>query len=170
MAVQTILSSDKLQSGFRSKYNTSVNEIIVSAADQGGGIVRFTKHSGAYFDVNLGTSYYTKAAIDTLIAGFGSPASESAPGIIEIATDAEALAGSSDVLAITPFSLAYVLANSGITGTVSNTTSVELTVTELNTTYSTAGIGFEVLCENLQLIYKKGSTTWWSIPMGGVSA
>lgn len=51
-----------------------------------------------------------------------------------------------------------------------NSTSVELTVTELNTTYSTAGIGFEVLCENLQLIYKKGSTTWWSIPMGGVSA
>jgi hypothetical protein len=56
---------------------------------------------------------------------------------------------------------------------VANNTTSELAITTLNTTYPNAGIGFEVICENITdnpLIYKKGASSWYSIPLGGVSA
>lgn len=56
---------------------------------------------------------------------------------------------------------------------VANNTSTELAIPTLNTTYPNAGVGFEVICENITnnpLIYKKGASSWYSIPLGGVSA
>jgi len=56
---------------------------------------------------------------------------------------------------------------------VSNNTTSELAIPTLNSTYPNAGIGFEVICENITdnpLIYIKGSATWYSIPLGSVSA
>ena len=67
MAVELILSTDKLQSGFRAKYNASANEIIVSVADGGSGIATLTKKSGGTFSLNLTTSFFTKAEVVALI-------------------------------------------------------------------------------------------------------
>lgn len=56
---------------------------------------------------------------------------------------------------------------------VSNATTAELAIPNLNAAYPSAGLGFEVICENIvgnPLIYKKSATTWHSIPLGGVSA
>jgi hypothetical protein len=56
---------------------------------------------------------------------------------------------------------------------VANNTTSELAIPTLNTTYPNAGIGFEVICENITgnpLIYKKGASSWYSIPLGGVNA
>jgi hypothetical protein len=56
---------------------------------------------------------------------------------------------------------------------VANNTTSELAIPTLNTSYPNAGIGFEVICENITdnpLIYKKGASSWYSIPLGGVNA
>lgn len=56
--------------------------------------------------------------------------------------------------------------------TVANATVSELTITALNAAYPTAVLGFEVWCENITdnpLMYKKGVSTWKSIPLGGVA-
>jgi hypothetical protein len=56
---------------------------------------------------------------------------------------------------------------------VANNTTSELAIPTLESTYPNAGIGFEVICEDITdnpLIYKKGASTWYSIPLGGVSA
>jgi hypothetical protein len=56
---------------------------------------------------------------------------------------------------------------------VSNNTTAELAIPTLNSTYPNAGLGFEVICEDITdnpLIYIKGASSWYSIPLGGVSA
>lgn len=55
---------------------------------------------------------------------------------------------------------------------VSNPTTVELTAAELSDEYGLAEPGFEVICTNITdnpLIYKKGITGWYSIPLGTIS-
>jgi hypothetical protein len=55
---------------------------------------------------------------------------------------------------------------------VENSTTSELSAATLSATYTTAGIGFEVICQLITdnpLIYKKTSTGWYSIPLGTVS-
>lgn len=69
MAVQYILSTDKLQSGFRAKYNTSVGEIITGFTDNGNGTVTATKFDGGIFTINFTTSFYTKSEISALLSG-----------------------------------------------------------------------------------------------------
>ena len=56
---------------------------------------------------------------------------------------------------------------------VANNTTSELAIPTLDSTYPNAGIGFEVICEDITdnpLIYIKGASSWYSIPLGGVSA
>ena len=56
---------------------------------------------------------------------------------------------------------------------VANATTTELTTPQLVSFYPNADLGFEVICENITgnpLIYKKGASSWYSIPLGGVSA
>lgn len=69
MAVQTILSTDKLQSGFRAKYNLSVNEIITSFVDNGNGTVTANLFGGGTLTMTLTTSFYDKTQINALFAG-----------------------------------------------------------------------------------------------------
>lgn len=69
MAVQYILSTDKLQSGFRAKYNLSVAEIITGFLDNGDGTVTASKFGGGTFTIDFTTSFYTKTQINALLAG-----------------------------------------------------------------------------------------------------
>lgn len=53
-----------------------------------------------------------------------------------------------------------------------NATDSELTITTLNSTYASAGLGFQVICESITdnpLIYIKTPSGWGSIPIGGVA-
>lgn len=56
MSVKKINSTDTISAGFRSKYNESVDEIIISVTKLENGTIRFTKASGSYFDCELGFS------------------------------------------------------------------------------------------------------------------
>lgn len=69
MAVQPILSTDKLQSGFRAKYNSSVNEIIISATDNGDGTAALNQYDSTNIQLDLTTSFFTKSEITALLAG-----------------------------------------------------------------------------------------------------
>lgn len=69
MSIQLILSTDKLQSGFRAKYNTSVNEIWVSLTDNNNGTVTIEKFSGGTIIASLTGSFFTKSEVTSLIAG-----------------------------------------------------------------------------------------------------
>lgn len=55
---------------------------------------------------------------------------------------------------------------------VANATTSELDSASLTAAYPNAGLGFEVICENITdnpLIYKKGSSGWYSIPLGTIA-
>ncbi len=61
----------------------------------------------------------------------------------------------------------FLIANRAVT----NNTSVELTSAELDVLYPTATVGFEVMCEDITdspLIYKKGTSVWYSIMLGQI--
>jgi len=68
MAVQYILSTDKLQSGFRAKYNLSVAQIITSFVDNGDGTVTANLFGGTTLTMDLTDSFFTKAEIIALLA------------------------------------------------------------------------------------------------------
>ncbi|OOG19123.1 hypothetical protein BWD42_04015 [Sphingobacterium sp. CZ-UAM] len=108
MAIQKINSSDKIQSGFRAKYNAAVDEIWTSVADQGDGTLKITKFSGATLIVSLASSFYTKTELQNLITGISQATTETA-GVLRIATEQEAIAGTSLITAITPATLRAVL-------------------------------------------------------------
>lgn len=108
MAIQKINSSDRIQSGFRAKYNATVDEIWTSVVDQGDGTLKITKFSGATVVVSLASSFYTKSELQSVIAGVSQATTETA-GILRIATEQEATAGISLITAITPVTLRAVL-------------------------------------------------------------
>jgi len=66
MAAQYILSTDKLQSGFRAKYNLSVAEIITSFTDNGDGTITANLFGGGTLTINGTTSFYTKSEINQM--------------------------------------------------------------------------------------------------------
>lgn len=78
MAVQPILSTDTLETGFRQKYNTTVNEIITGyqlLTDNLGAYtntLRLIKFDGGFINIDLSVIYYTQAQIGALISGINS--------------------------------------------------------------------------------------------------
>lgn len=74
MAVQLILPSDKLQSGFRAKYNSSANAIWITAEDNGDGTVTITKFDTSTIILDLTDSFFTKTEITDLLAAIASGA------------------------------------------------------------------------------------------------
>lgn len=57
-------------------------------------------------------------------------------------------------------------------GAVANSTTSELTATQLDAAYPSAALGFEVICEDITdgpMIYKKGDSGWYSIPLGTIA-
>lgn len=102
MAISKILPTDRLQSGFRTRYNATVDEIWVSISDKGNGSFEITKFNGQKISFNLQESFYTKAEIADLLSG-NDPASESTAGIVQIATLQEVNEGEDDGKVITPY-------------------------------------------------------------------
>jgi hypothetical protein len=102
MAIQKILATDRIESGFRTKYNQTVDEIWVNILDLGNGSIRITKVDGTSINVSLTSSFYTKSQIQNLLTG-NLPATETTAGIVELATLTETNEGNDDGRVITPF-------------------------------------------------------------------
>lgn len=64
---QTIGSTDKLQSGFRAKFNANVALLITDIIDNGNGTATVQLQGGTNFQIDLDVSFYTKAQVDALI-------------------------------------------------------------------------------------------------------
>lgn len=73
MAIQPIGGADKLNSGFRVKYNETIGSIIVSGIDTGIGTVRLYKYDGSFITVNLTASFFTQEQINLLFVQSGLP-------------------------------------------------------------------------------------------------
>jgi hypothetical protein len=67
MAIREILLSDKLESGFRVKYNETILEIIIAGYDNGNGELVLQKDSGAVIVIDLKDSFYLASEVDTAI-------------------------------------------------------------------------------------------------------
>lgn len=77
MAVQLILATDTLETGFRSKANASFKAIVVSAtpvmvSGQYSGVIRLNCFDGSFINLDLTTLYYTQTQITQLLEGFTS--------------------------------------------------------------------------------------------------
>lgn len=83
MAVELILSTDTLETGFRQKANASFGAIIVSATPQivsgkYSGIIRLNCQDGSFINLNFTSLYYTQTQITQLLSTLtGSPYSGS---------------------------------------------------------------------------------------------
>ena len=64
---QTIQSTDKLQSGFRAKFNANVALLITDITDNGDGTATVELQGGTNFQIDLGISFYTKDEVVSLI-------------------------------------------------------------------------------------------------------
>lgn len=78
------------------------------------------------------------------------------------------------VVAVSGDDVTYKTTLSGLRSsfTVANATTSELSSASLTAAYPNAGLGFEVICESITdnpLIYKKGSSGWYSIPLGTIA-
>lgn len=76
MAVQPILDTDTLESGFRVKYDETVGEIITgyrypaaTGQQPNGYTLRLLKFGGGFIEINLQQFYYTKQQIADLLNG-----------------------------------------------------------------------------------------------------
>lgn len=65
--LQTILPTDKLQSGFRAKFNANVALLITDIIDNGDGTATVELQGGTNFVVDFSISFYTKAQVQALI-------------------------------------------------------------------------------------------------------
>jgi hypothetical protein len=68
MGVELILSTDKLQSGFRAKYNSSVNQIITGFTDNDDGTATAALYGGSTLTIDFTDSFFTKAEVLALLA------------------------------------------------------------------------------------------------------
>ncbi len=64
---QTIQPTDKLQSGFRAKFNANVALLVTDITDNGDGTATVELQGGTNFQIDLGTSFYTKDEVISLI-------------------------------------------------------------------------------------------------------
>ncbi len=84
---QNILSTDKLQSGFRAKFNQNVALLITDIVDNGDGTATVKLQGGTNFQINLGTSFYTKTQVQALVAGVTPAVWGAITGNVEDQTD-----------------------------------------------------------------------------------
>lgn len=112
--IRKIELADTLESGFRAKYNETIQEIINAGEVLENGNLRLKKFGGGFIDVSLLGLFYSKEQIDQKFQnGFTLPnAAESIRGVIQLATMDEVNAGDDDQKAVTPFKLKHSSLNS----------------------------------------------------------
>jgi hypothetical protein len=84
---QTILSTDKLQSGFRAKINADIALLITDIVDNGNATATAELQGGTVFQIDLSTSFYTKAQVQALITAVTPAIWGAITGNVENQTD-----------------------------------------------------------------------------------
>lgn len=84
---QTILATDKLQSGFRAKINADIALLITDIVDNGDGTATVELQGGTNFQISLDTSFYTKAQVQALITAVAPAVWGAITGNVENQTD-----------------------------------------------------------------------------------
>lgn len=70
MSVQLIQPTDKLNSGFRAKYNETANEVITGFTDNGDGTATANQFGSGGLPLDLRGSYFTKQEVIDLLASY----------------------------------------------------------------------------------------------------
>lgn len=70
MAVQLIQPTDKLQSGFRAKYNETANEVITGFTDNGDGTMDAEQFDSTSLPIDFTASFFTKQQVIDLLASY----------------------------------------------------------------------------------------------------
>lgn len=84
---QTILSTDKLQSGFRAKINQDIALLITDIVDNGDGTATVQLQGGTNFQIELTDSFYTKTQVQALITAVQPAIWGAISGNVEDQTD-----------------------------------------------------------------------------------
>lgn len=84
---QDILSTDKLQSGFRAKFNANVALLITDIVDNGDATATVELQGGTNFIVDFSISFYTKAEVQALITAVQAAVWGSITGDVTVQTD-----------------------------------------------------------------------------------
>lgn len=103
MAVRVINGTDTLESGFRAKYNETIQQIVTSGSIDGSLKIVLTKYGGETIEIDLSGLIYSKAQVDT-IAGV-EIATEETLGVGQIATVEEVMEGDEGQAWVTPSTL-----------------------------------------------------------------
>lgn len=91
--IENILPSDTLETGFRTKANNAFDEIINNDPFIEGGLIKFPKHGGGYWTLDLGTDYFNKDEVIGQIQPLDLYATESVVGRVQRASYDEGVAG-----------------------------------------------------------------------------
>jgi hypothetical protein len=84
--IENILPEDTLETGFRTKANNAFDEIINDDPFIEAGVVKFPKHGGSEWTMDLSSLYYTKDQVLDQIAPYDQYATESLAGRVLRAT------------------------------------------------------------------------------------
>lgn len=68
MSIRKIIPSDKLESGFRSKYNETADEIITSANIDPSGKLQLVKYNNGKIEIDLTGQFYTEVEINQMLS------------------------------------------------------------------------------------------------------
>jgi hypothetical protein len=107
MPLLTINGTDKLESGFRSKFNNNAQLLITGFTDNGDGTVTVTLFGGGSLPMALTGSFYTKSQVNTLVAPATAQATYTTLGLVSIATLLEVNAGATENKVVVPFTAKY---------------------------------------------------------------
>lgn len=84
--IENILPEDTLETGFRTKANNAFDEIINNDPFIEDGVVKFPKHGGSEWTMDLSTLYYTKDQVLDQLSPYDQYATESLSGRVMRAT------------------------------------------------------------------------------------
>jgi hypothetical protein len=112
MAIENINADDTLESGFRVKTNSAIDALINSNPYvHSDGTIRFPKHGGGEWTLDLSSKYFTKSQVGTELSPTLGLATESIYGRVKRATINSALAGENATEYITPALLKEAILN-----------------------------------------------------------
>ena len=112
MAIQKILQTDTLDSGFRVKYNETADSIINgNGILDANGNIKLPKEDGTFWTIDIKSYYASKADVTEMLVPAIRLATDTVTGQVRKATLSELVNGSSDFAYISSMQLLYALEN-----------------------------------------------------------
>ena len=112
MAALKIESTDTLNSGFRVKYNDTVDTLIIgNGTIDNDGIIRFPKFDGSFWELDIREKFPTTSSVSSLVNPAIRQATDVITGQVRKATVTEIVDGSTDFGYVSAAGLKYALNN-----------------------------------------------------------